>query len=133
MAGSDVQTISASMIIAAGTADRKPCGPPPSPAGATWYLEQLTTDAAATLAANATNYTTINPEKTATLLTGVSLASDTTAFTVNTRRDFVLTTASRGEREFVEGTDVLVVEKVESGTGGALDIVIYAAWRKIKD
>jgi hypothetical protein len=83
------------------------------------YYVPSTTDAA-----SGTNYTTISLINGAVTLG--SLSNETVAFTAGTAREFTLT---GGASLDLDTTDVLNLDKAETGTGGILDGAIVLIWR----
>lgn len=112
--------------VGAGTAEQRYCVPPGDTGE--WFLRGATFVPATAVSANATNYTTISLKNGSTTLGTISTA--TTAFVLGTPRPFTL--GGGVAREFTGMTDVLTIDKAESGTGGILDGCIVLLWERVR-
>lgn len=110
--------------IAAGTAEDRYYSPPHA---GTWRIKSAQHVPATTDAADASNYTTLALKKSSNSLG--TLTNATVALTAGTPRAW---TIDEAYNSFIYGTDVLNLNKAETGSGGILDGVVTIEWEKLR-
>lgn len=130
---SDAVRVSERINAAATTNDTVYLPVPSTAEGGKWFAKEIGIVPNATLALHASNFSTLTFTGNDGSTSLGTITSETVAMTAGTRRTI---SPSGSASVWLSGTTTnagVKVAKTHSGTGGAVDVVAYVVWEKVRE